>query len=383
MDSHEHPPFRPDLPGSVTPDGPSPQATSPSAHVAHVDSWTELALDLLDGALPPDVAAPLQAHLDSCPSCRAALHEQRDMSLLLRNVPQAAVPAGLEQSVLASLSGSPGTTSASLPDAGEAPRVSKPTGRSVWERVRALAQPRVWLPAAALALVLGVAVTSYYQAGLGSDESLRAGQATTTRAGSAPQADGATAEADSTATKETGLSTTTTAAASATETTAASLEVAGSGSPDEPPSVRINALQGAGTADTPVVWATVRLTPEQRGSAALVIGALTDLQPIRSASGSDSLPAYVALISSADVDAFTAALGTSELQVFSLSDGADLLPPDISARLADGLTGLPRLHLAAEDTGAAYGWPATEPTADPPALTGQVIMAITLVGEDG
>lgn len=385
MDPHEH------LPSGYSRDGTnpaaegSPDATPLETVSEHIDSWSHLALDLLDGTLSPAVAATLNAHLTSCTACRVSLEEQLRITDLLRAVPQVPAPAALEGSILSHLSGL--RLSSALEVAADvAPSEPKREGgngvKGVLGRVRALMRPRVWLPAAALAVILGVAVASYYQGGFGGGGDIPladTGDALNATAGGAETTTTAAAVA---AEKESQPDDT--ADARATATTAATI-MAGTG-PDVPPelspSVQIEALGAEVGSDPPVVWVTVAVRSDEAGNAALMLGSLTDLPPLEAPGpASSALPVYAALISTEDVDAFTAAMGISELRVLSLIESAGQLPPEISRRLEQGPASLPLLEPATTGDGTpAYGWP-TRDHVSTDDLAGLVILVVTLSPE--
>ena len=66
-------------------------------------SGVELLADYLEGALPADVSAALEAHVAGCPRCRAFLASYRETPRILRDATAAALPPELERSLLAFL----------------------------------------------------------------------------------------------------------------------------------------------------------------------------------------------------------------------------------------------------------------------------------------
>lgn len=375
MDPLEH------LPSGYDRDGSNPAADGTPLETTseHIDSWSDLALDLLDGALTPMAAATLNAHLASCTACRVSLEEQLLVADLMRAVPPVQAPAALEGAILSHLSEL--RSAGALEVAPAEPRHEQESGGAgMLARVRALMRPRVWLPAAALAVILGVAVTSYYPGGFGGSDGDRAADTGDAMKAAAPSAETGTTTGDTEAMKESTLDDVAGSAA-VTTTTAASLP-ADSG-PDVPPelspTVQIEALGAAVGSDPPVVWVTVKVRPDEAGNAALILGSLTDLPPLEPPGpASAALPAYAALISTEDVDAFAATLGISELHVLSLTESAGLLPPEISGRLEQGPATLPLLQPAATGEGTpAYGWP-TRDRLSTDNLVGLVILVVTL-----
>jgi len=63
-------------------------------------SGVELLMDYLEGALPEDVRADLEAHVAGCPRCTAFLAAYRETPRILREATAAALPADLEASLL-------------------------------------------------------------------------------------------------------------------------------------------------------------------------------------------------------------------------------------------------------------------------------------------
>ncbi len=357
----------------------------------HIDSWADLALDLLDGSLPARRAEALNGHLAGCAACRTALDEQRGLALLLRAVPAAPVPEGILDTVLAHLSESSLAGAEAVADIEPAghtgsPKTGTPGTRAeagMLSRVRALMRPRVWLPAAAFALLLGVAVTSY-QSGFGGDDGLRAADTGETLKTAAPTSERALTEDDGAALQESAAVDTTVAAASPTTTLASSPTVAaGSGPSFDPPSVQVEALEGGGLMEPPVVWVTVPVPSSGGADAVPALTLLADLPPVTPGPDSNGLPAYVALVRVAEIDSLTAVLGMSELRVFALVESEGLLPSEIAARLADGPATLPRLQPSADEAGNTYGGPSDMPPADSQRFNGFVILVITFSPETG
>ncbi|MHB1343385.1 MAG: anti-sigma factor family protein [Thermoleophilia bacterium] len=384
MDPHEHLPSGHEHHGH---DDPPPGAVS-----EHIDSWTDLALDLLDGSLPAPQAEALNAHLAACAACRSILDDQRSVALLTRAVPTVPVPDGIFEAVRAHLSETlPGAAGA------VAEAALEPTGRSGEPRtpadragggmrawVRTLVRPRVWLPAAAFALLLGVAVNSYYQSDLRGTDGLRAADSGETLNAAATTAERALAEDDAKSLQESAAVDTTVAATSTTTTLATitmatePMGAAGSGPAPEPPSVQVEALEGGGLMEPPVVWVTVPVPAAEGSDPAPALALLADLPPVTLDLRSSGLPAYVALVRILEVDALTAALGMSDLRVFALAESETLLPAEISARLAEGPATLPRLQPSTDEVGNSYGGPTAMPPADSQRFNGFVILVVTL-----
>ena len=62
-------------------------------------SGVELLNDYLEGVLPPDVRAELEAHLLGCPRCVAFVESYRATPGIVRRATAAELPEGLEQSL--------------------------------------------------------------------------------------------------------------------------------------------------------------------------------------------------------------------------------------------------------------------------------------------
>jgi anti-sigma factor RsiW len=66
-------------------------------------SGVELLVDYLEGALPADVCAALEAHVAGCPRCVAFVASYRDTPRILRDATAATLPAHVEASLKAFL----------------------------------------------------------------------------------------------------------------------------------------------------------------------------------------------------------------------------------------------------------------------------------------
>ena len=66
-------------------------------------SGVELLMDYLEGELPADVRADLEAHVSGCPRCVAFLESYRQTPRILRDAMTAAMPARLEDSLMSFL----------------------------------------------------------------------------------------------------------------------------------------------------------------------------------------------------------------------------------------------------------------------------------------
>jgi anti-sigma factor RsiW len=127
----------------------------------HLDDWTELAVDYVDGSLDAPTAAAIQAHLQGCPDCARRLAAQHSALALFTHTPLVAAPADLQTQVLTKIL-----------EAREATPAARRLARKEARRKRALLNPAgPWLPAmaagaAVLALALALTV-SRHPAGLG------------------------------------------------------------------------------------------------------------------------------------------------------------------------------------------------------------------------
>ena len=63
-------------------------------------SGVELLNDYLEGVLPADVRADLEAHVAACPRCTAFVAAYRETPRILREATAVALPADLEASLL-------------------------------------------------------------------------------------------------------------------------------------------------------------------------------------------------------------------------------------------------------------------------------------------
>jgi anti-sigma factor RsiW len=63
-------------------------------------SGVQLLGDYLEGVLPPDLRADIEAHVAGCERCTAFVASYRDTPRVLREATLAALPADLEQSLL-------------------------------------------------------------------------------------------------------------------------------------------------------------------------------------------------------------------------------------------------------------------------------------------
>jgi len=66
-------------------------------------SGVDLLMDYLEGLVPDDVRAALDAHVGGCERCTAFIESYRAAPAILREVTAAAMPADLQSSLLAAL----------------------------------------------------------------------------------------------------------------------------------------------------------------------------------------------------------------------------------------------------------------------------------------
>lgn len=66
-------------------------------------SGVELLMDYLEGALPADLSAALEAHVAGCLRCAAFVASYRETPRILRHATAAALPAELQESLQAFL----------------------------------------------------------------------------------------------------------------------------------------------------------------------------------------------------------------------------------------------------------------------------------------
>ena len=63
-------------------------------------SGVELLMDYLEGVLPSDVSADLEAHVAGCPRCTAFVASYRETPRILREASAVTLPPDLEESLL-------------------------------------------------------------------------------------------------------------------------------------------------------------------------------------------------------------------------------------------------------------------------------------------
>lgn len=124
------------------------QSTSPHTGelpLGHVEEWTALAVDFLDGRVGENERALIEAHLRSCRECAALMSEQRWVSTLSHEVVPEAAPAGLAAKVMEGIR------------AVSPRRAEGRTFHRAWKhRLRALLEPRNLAIAAGIVVVVAV-----------------------------------------------------------------------------------------------------------------------------------------------------------------------------------------------------------------------------------
>ena len=321
----------------------------------HVDAWHESALDLIAGTLAPHVAERLEAHLAACPECRETLADQRSIASILNSIAEAAVPAELDDSVLA------GLAALAQPSPVAAARATSSrigTEGGALRSLRRFLVPRVWLPAAAMALVAGVAISSYYQVGIGSNgdaDRLAAESQQKDVSAASPEAasadDAATQAAESAAGGQTTL-----AGAPPTTASAASGPMYAAGVLSQRTDELLRDLAASDTEGPPVLLLTVTGgigAGDPSGSTAAV-ESLTGLEPLPRDAWIAGLPTFAALILADDAGALATDLAVfaSELaaRVASHADYSSEAPAPLADMLGWGASSL--LLLTPQDAGA-------------------------------
>jgi anti-sigma factor RsiW len=66
-------------------------------------SGVELLMEYMEGALPSEVRAAIEAHVAGCPRCEAFIASYRETPRIVRDATRIEMPAGLEASLLAAL----------------------------------------------------------------------------------------------------------------------------------------------------------------------------------------------------------------------------------------------------------------------------------------
>ena len=291
---------------------PLPDESGPSPFPAgHVDAWEALAVDYLDGTLPPETLGTVEAHLRDCTPCRVALEAQRLALTIAAAIPQIEPPEDLRARVLS----------------GAAPRPPK-AARSYWERFRALTRPGALVPAAAivvLLLVVGAAAVRLLPGGGGTDSALKSGEApaTTAAAGlrSADQTTAANAQPEGQVgpdSSEYGAEPEGVGGEAGTTLERSQMEAAG----DESSVPETTTTVAGALAEMPIVPVWVSAPGQQPEGWAAVVEEVTDLSPLPSASVQTG-PVFAALVEHAQIDLLVAALRANGLDVATPGDSGE------------------------------------------------------------
>ena len=202
-----------------------PDFGTSSTPLGHLDGWGELVVDYLDGTADPTQTVTIEAHLAGCPTCAARMVDQREAASVLRSLPLAATPEGLEDRILGEFL----FPSQVIP----LPEPAKPSLSSLWHR-----RLRAWVPAAAAVAAVLVGIVAYGLLNPAEQQLASDLQVTSTAAasqGAAPLSAGNEA-APAAETTSDGASAPTTAAAMAETTTTATGAVTTDGSGRDPAS---------------------------------------------------------------------------------------------------------------------------------------------------
>jgi anti-sigma factor RsiW len=237
----------------------------------HVDDWTEVAVDYLDGQLDQDTRLAVEAHLSGCPECAARLREQQYVVRFLQESVLDDPPQDLEYRSIGELVfPSPGGETVSRPV-----EIKKPAPAPRWYR-----ELRAWaIPVVAFIALIG-AVVGYGIARSGSDANLvtsadRAVGASPTAAASATTAaassEAGLAGAVQTMTTAAGATTTTALLTAAPSTDATFSTLAAT----QDPKAMVRALETA-QAPTFVSFRTAVATPPVDDQGTTGTGAPTD-----------------------------------------------------------------------------------------------------------
>lgn len=136
--------------------------------LGHIDEWSELAVDYLDGTASAVDQAAVESHIASCPECAARVRQQTSVQAYLRQTAPLNAPEDLEQRILGELF-SPSQVIERAPD--------RDTRGWASLRQRRL---RAWMPAAAAVAALLVFIVIYGVAISPRDQQLTAEKAATT-----------------------------------------------------------------------------------------------------------------------------------------------------------------------------------------------------------
>lgn len=323
----------------------------------HVEEWEDLALDLLDGTLPPATRAALDSHIERCPGCRESLDEQRRVREVLSAAPLMEPPSRIARSILPA----------------ERPR-SAP--RSLGERAgpaRRRSMMRTWLPAAAVLLVTIGAVATYQQAFPRGGEADLALTSETSADAQSQEAGGVMSAAPAEETAPTTLAPADLAAAGQTTTT----NTAPTADARLSVSAYLDALPPPALAeDTPVVLLTMPASGADSSLAALV-QAVTGLSPLHPVESSN-LVMFAARADRTEIDKLVALLGEPGLAVFRFVDRASEMTPAVTSMVGDDPSVFP-LILETPDAGGGFAPAKSAPDARAPNAERYVLVVITSI----
>jgi hypothetical protein len=363
------------------PDGPDPMETGVPAGAApgHIEDWESEAIDLLEGNLDPETAALLEAHLAACDECREGFEQQRAMAALFQGAPLIAVPPVIEAAVFEALETAPEAATIAVPapmPAGPGPIVPPP-GPGILERLRSSFTPRVWLPAAAMVLIAGVAISSYYRSGLDDARDSSAVMADEKTSSDGAVQEGAPSSAgEETAAPTASTSTTTSVAAlggdssspipaSPETTTTYSSDAEATGAMLEELDSRLDVLTARATPGSfPVAWLSLDVPTGDGGAAAALVESITSLLPLTPEAWVDGVPTFAALASPDDIHGVAGALGVDLAWATSASAALRAAPAALTDLISDPAR-LPELKIQLADvTSGLPNWEQVDPLAD-------------------
>jgi hypothetical protein len=238
----------------------------------HLDDWTEIAVDYLDGLLDQDTRLMVEAHLSGCPECAARLGRQQYVVTVLQEAALVDPPENLEYRSIGGLI---------FPSPGAEP-VNRPVeDKKVYRTPRWFRAFRAWIPAtvavcALLAAVVGYGIArSNSGANVASDSlqvatSIAAGASTT--AGAAALGETSPTGPGQSMTTAAPAVTTTTAQAGSVDSSAKTLNTF---APTEDPRAMVSALESA-QAPTYVAFRTSAPSVDDGGATTDTTVAATD-----------------------------------------------------------------------------------------------------------
>ena len=118
----------------------------------HLDDWTEIAVDYLDGLLDKETRLAVEAHLSRCPECASRLGRQKYVVTVLQEAVLADPPEDLEYRSIGELI---------FPSPGSEPVVGPVEEKKVYRSPRWFRAFRPWIPATVAVCFLVAAVVGY------------------------------------------------------------------------------------------------------------------------------------------------------------------------------------------------------------------------------